>query len=135
MKKKLFILIPALTLALLMISCSKDDTQPPAITTEGKYNGTYSLVGGPPSSSYISLHFKSGGVLAVEANDATSPDLASGTYTVAGDSVKGSFIYSVGIGVNYLFAGKYSSNNTIINGTIGISPDYSGNATFTVTKQ
>jgi hypothetical protein len=132
MKKNLFFLIPALALVFVASSCNKDEPEPAGNNTEGKWNGTYTIYGGTPS--YFSLHLKSGGIVAVEANNAATPDLGNGTYTVVGDSVKGSFIYTVGIGINYLFAGKYSSNHSVINGTIGISPSYSDNATFAITK-
>jgi hypothetical protein len=134
MKKSLLILIPTLALVFFVASCSKEDTPPPANTTEGKWNGTYTINGGG-STNYFSLNFKSGGALDVAANNATTPDLGTGTYTVAGDSVKGSFTYTVGIGIIYQFAGKYSSNNSVINGTIGIAPSYNDNATFSITKQ
>jgi hypothetical protein len=133
MKKSLLLLIPALAMVFFVASCSKEDT-PPANTTEGKWNGTYTLNGGG-SPGYFSLNFKSGGALDVAANNATTPDLGTGTYTVAGDSVKGQFTYTVGIGIIYLFAGRYSSNNSVITGTIGISPSYNDNATFSITKQ
>ncbi|MGB5006204.1 MAG: hypothetical protein WBO39_04655 [Ferruginibacter sp.] len=133
MKKNLLLLIPALALVFFVASCSKDDTPPPANTTEGKWNGTYTLNGGG-APAYFSVNFKSGGALDVAANNATTPDLGTGSYTVAGDSVKGTFTYTVGIGIIYNFAGKYSSGNSVITGSIGISPSYSDNATFSITK-
>jgi hypothetical protein len=132
MKKNLFFLIPALSLSFFVSSCNKDEPGPAGNNTEGKWIGTYTLHGGTPG--YFSLNLKSGGIVAVEANNAAAPDLGNGTYTVVGDSVKGSFIYTVGIGINYLFAGKYSSNHSVINGTIGISPSYNDNANFSITK-
>lgn len=134
MKKNLFILIPAFIIVWCFAACTKEDTQATSYPIEGKWKGSY-LFNSGGAANYFLLDFKSGGVLAVEANSTTSPELATGTYTVSGDSVKGTFIYTVGIGVNYKFAGKYTSSSNVINGTIGISPSYTDNASFTVTKQ
>ncbi|MBK9530751.1 MAG: hypothetical protein IPO42_02930 [Chitinophagaceae bacterium] len=133
MKKNLLLLIPALALVFFVASCSKDDTPPPANTTEGKWNGTYTLNGGSQLCFY-SINFKTSGALDIIGEQSTPLDNGTGSYTVAGDSVKGLFTYTVGIGIIYNFAGKYSSGNSVITGTIGISPSYTDNATFSITK-
>lgn len=134
MKKKLLILLPALAMLFFVTSCSKEDTQPQTNTTpEGKWNGTYTPVGG--TASFFSINFNTGGTLTVEANSTTTPDLATGTYTVVGDTIQGTFTYTIGIGIIYNFKAAYTSGSTAINGTIGISPSYVDNATFTLTKQ
>lgn len=131
--KNLIPLLIAVSAVFFISSCKKSDPSLPGYNLEGKWVGTYTNNGGTPS--YFSLSFQSGGVLLVQANAATTPDIANGTYHLDTDSVRGSFVYAVGIGVNYLFAGKYSSSSNVINGTFGISPYTASIGVFTVSRQ
>lgn len=130
--KTLKFLSLAIGMVLILASCSKTDPEQYAL--EGNWKGTYTPNGGG-TPNYFAMNFLSGGSLTLEANSTSSPDLATGSYTLVGDSVKGTFSYTIGIGLIYQFSGKYSANSNIINGTIGVSPSSNNNASFTVTKQ
>jgi hypothetical protein len=134
MKKNLFFATLGLSLVLFIISCTKSDTTPPASTTpEGKWVGFITYVGGP--SRYFAVTFKSGGVVLVEANSDTAPDIANGTWSMASDSVRATFTYVGGTAATFSMAGKYSSSSKIMDGTIGTGSSTSGSAVFTATKQ
>lgn len=122
----------AIVTVLSLSFCSKSDPEQYAL--EGNWKGTYTP-NGSGTANYFSMNFQSGGSMTLEANSVSSPELATGTYTIVGDSVKGTFTYNIGIGIIYNFSGGYSANSNVINGTIGISPSYNDNASFSVTKQ
>lgn len=131
--KNLIPLFIAVSAVLLVSSCKKSNPSLPDYKLEGKWVGTYTNNGGTPN--YFSLSFQSSGVLLVQANDAGTPDIANGTYHLDTDSVRGSFVYAVGIGVNYLFAAKYNSSSNVMTGTFGVSPYTASTGVFTVTRQ
>ncbi len=132
--KNLIPLLIAVSAVLLVSSCKKSDPVPPEYKLDGKWVGTYTNTGGG-TPNYFSLSFQSGGVLLVQANDATTPDIANGLYHLDPDSLRGSFVYTVGIGINYLFAAKYNSGSNTMAGTFGVSPNTASTGVFTVTKQ
>lgn len=133
--KNLIPLLIAVSAVFLVSSCKKSD---PAVTPEykleGRWTGTYTNLGGG-APSYFALSFQSNGVLLVQANDATTPDIANGLYQLDPDSLRGSFVYAVGIGVNYLFAAKYNSSSNVMTGTFGVRPNTASTGVFTVTRQ
>jgi hypothetical protein len=133
MKKNLFIIAAGITALFMASSCSKDDPAPQTATVTGKWVGLSTAPVGP--SRYLALTFNSGGSLLVEANNPTTPDLANGTWVMAGDSVKASFTYTTSGGSTFSLAGKYITNATTMEGTIGSGSSTSGLSTFSVTKQ
>ena len=133
--KNLIPLLIAISTLFLISSCKKSDPAVPEYNLDGKWTGTYTPNLGGGAGGYFALTFKSSSILLVEANNATTPDIANGTWQLDPDSLRGSFVYAVGIGINYLFSGKYVSNSNIIRGTIGIRPSSTDVGTFTVTKQ
>lgn len=135
MKKKLFLPFLALAVMIGSASCSKSDTQPASTTVsiEGKWVGTYTNGTGGPVN-YYALTFKSGGALVVHANNSLIPDVANGTWMLVADSIKASYTY-VGSSAIYSMSAKYNSTSNIMAGTVGLSPDVTGEAVFSVTKQ
>ena len=133
--KNLIPLLIAISTLFLAASCKKSDPAVPEYKLEGKWTGTYTPNLGGGAGGYFALTFKSGGMLLVEANNAATPDIANGTYQLDPDSLRGSFVYAIGIGVNYLISGKYAANSNIIRGTMGIRPSSTDFGTFTVTRQ
>ncbi len=131
MKKNLFFAILGLTVVLFTISCSKNDTTPPNTTAEGKWVGIYTNFIGP--SHYFAATFKVNSVILIEAN--TIPDIANGTWSLSGDSVRATFTYVGGTAGTYSIAGKYSAGSTTMDGTIGLGTNTSGEAVFSFTKQ
>ena len=134
MKSNLFFLIPALTLALFVTSCSKSDTTPPANSTpQGNWvGGQNNNIGGPVF--YFALNLKANGVLVVSANSATAPDIANGTWSLVADSVRATYTF-VGSSATYSLAGKYSTSSNIMAGTFGVGSSTTGSGVFSVTKQ
>lgn len=135
MKKKLFFAIPTLAILLFAASCSKSDNTPPpgGTSPEGNWTGGHSNgIGGP--SFYFSLNLKANGVLVVSDNNAASPDIANGTWSLVADSVRAAYTYA-GIASTYSLAGKYSTSSKIMNGTIGSGSSTTGAGVFSVTKQ
>ena len=134
MKNTILFATLGLSLLLVGVSCKKNETTPAPVSAEGKWVGNYnSGLGGPVY--YLALNFKTGGALDVEANSLGSPDLATGTWSLASDSIRGSFTYLSGTRSTYSFAGKYSTNSNIMNGTLGVGVNSAGAAIFSVTKQ
>ncbi|HNU88746.1 MAG TPA: hypothetical protein PKJ94_10665 [Ferruginibacter sp.] len=136
MKKKLFLPLLALTATIFAVSCSKSDSQSTtsgSVSLDGKWVGTYNNGAGGPVN-YFALTFKSGGALVVHANNSLTPDIANGTWMLVADSVKASYSY-VGSSAIYAMSAKYSSTSNIMAGTVGLSPDITGEAVFSVTKQ
>jgi hypothetical protein len=134
MKKNLFFATLGLSLVLFIISCSKSDTTPPASTTpEGKWVGFITYIVGP--SRYFAVTFKSAGIILVEANSSTAPDIANGTWSLVSDSAKATFTFVGGTAATNSIAGKYSSGSTLMDGTIGPGSSTTGTGTFSVTKQ
>ncbi len=132
MKKNLFFAILGLTLILFIASCSKNDTTPPANTTvEGKWVGSFTYFLGV--SHYFALTFRTNNVVLVEANSA--PDIANGTWSLAGDSVRATFTYVGGTASTYTIAGKYSGSSIVMDGTIGDGASTNGAGFFSVTRQ
>jgi hypothetical protein len=132
--KSLIPLLIAVSAVLLVSSCKKSDPVAPEYKLEGKWTGTYTNLGGG-TPNYFALSFQSNGVLLVQANDATTPDIANGLYHLDTDSLRGSFVYAVGIGVNYLFAAKYNPSSNVMTGTFGVRPYTASTGVFTVTRQ
>ncbi len=133
--KNLFLLLITVSTVFLVSSCKKSDPLATEYKLEGKWVGSYTPNLGGGAGGYFALTFKSGGMLLVEANNATTPDIANGTYQLDPDSLRASFVYSIGIGVTYLISGKYTANSNIILGTMGIRPSSTDVGTFTVTRQ
>jgi len=134
MKKNLFFAILALTAVLFAASCSKSDPTPvPATTVEGKWVGNQNNgIGGP--YYYLSLNFKPNGVLVVNANNALTPDVANGTWSLVADSVRATYTYT-NSSATYSLAGKYAASSSIMNGTIGVGTSTTGAGVFSVTKE
>ncbi len=133
MKKNLFLILLGFTAIFFTAGCSKSDTAI-ATSVEGKWVGnSTSGIGGPVY--YLALNFKTAGVVTVEANNSAAPDLASGTWSLVGDSVRATFTYTAGTMSTFSLAGKYSSNSNVMTGTIGNGASSSGTGTFSVTKQ
>lgn len=134
MKKNFLIAMLGICLVVFAASCSKSDPEPVTFASaEGKWDGNYNNgIGGP--IFYFSLNFKPGGVLVVQANSSTAPDIANGTWNQVADVVSGTYTY-VGSSAIYSYTGKYNSSNPkIMNGTIGLQPSTTGAGEFTVTK-
>ena len=134
MKKKLF--FAGLATILILASCSKSDPGTTPATTyslDGKWVGTYNNGAGGPVY-YFALTFKSGGALAVQANNSLTPDIASGSWVLVADSIKASYSYT-GSSAIYALAAKYTATSNIMPGTVGLSPATAGEAVFSVTKQ
>jgi hypothetical protein len=134
MKKNVFIAIAGIMIFSITSSCSKSDPAPQSnVTVEGKWVGLTTAPVGP--SRYLALTFNAGGNLLVDANNPTTPDMATGTWAISGDSVRASFTYTTPASGTFSLAGKFVVNATTMNGTIGTGTSTSGVSTFTTTKQ
>jgi len=133
MKRNLFLPLLALCTVLIISSCSKSSPAPVTYdSAEGTWVGTYNNgIGGP--ITYFSLNFKAAGALVVHANNATTPDIANGTWSQNGDNITGSYTFT-GSSAVYLFAGKYTSSQKNMDGTIGLQPSATGSGVFSITK-
>ncbi len=130
---KKILLSAGMALLLIATSCSKDDTTPQTATVAGKWVGLTTAAVGP--SRYLAITFNAGGSLLIEANNPTAPDIANGNWVLVGDSVKASYTYTTSGGGTFSLAGKYVTNATDMNGTIGSGSNSAGLYTFAVTKQ
>jgi hypothetical protein len=134
MKKNVLIAIAGLMIFSVTVSCSKSDPAPQnSVTIEGKWVGLNSAPVGP--SRYLALTFNAGGILLVDANNPTTPDVATGTWAISGDSVRATFTYTTSGGSMFSLAGKYAVNATTMDGTIGSGSSTSGLSIFSTTKQ
>ena len=134
MKLKIFFAAIILSAIVLISSCTKESTAA-VYTLEGSWVGTYGIGTSVPTT-YYSFHFKPGGNLLIESSNIANPDLANGSWSLAGDSVKGIYKYIVGGDSIYSFGAKYSSASNIITGTWGRgATDYVGGGTFSITKE
>ncbi len=135
MKNSIFYVTFFLSVILLAASCKKSNTTVAVTTPEGNWIGNKSGLGGP--SHYFSLNFKSGGSIIINEFNATSPDIANGTWSLVGDSVKANFTYVPGsiFSGAYSIAAKYSASSAIMDGTVGVGNSTSGSGFFSVTKQ
>lgn len=134
MKKSIFFATLGLITVFFAVSCSKSDTVPPASTTiEGKWVGNQNS-GVGSALFYFSLDFKANGILVASANSAVNPDIANGTWSLAGDSVRATYTYA-GSSITHSLAGKFSSASNVITGTIGLGTNTAGLGFFTVVKQ
>ena len=135
MKKNLITAILVSTSVLFAVSCSKSDntTPPPGGTSpQGNWVGNRTGLGGP--SFYFKLSLQANGVLVVSANNAVTPDIANGTWSLVGDSVRATYT-CIETSVTYSLAGKYSTTSNIMDGTIGLGTNTTGEGVFSVTKQ
>ena len=133
MKKNFFFAILGVILIFFSASCSKSNTTPPVNTTaEGKWVGGFSIAG---PSRYFAATFKTGGVILIETNSSTVPDIANGTWSLVADSVRATYTYVGGTAATFSIAGKYSSSSAIMEGTIGPGTSTTGAGTFTVIKE
>jgi hypothetical protein len=135
MKKNFFYAMSCLAIVISTASCSKSDATVAASTPEGNWVGNRSGIGGP--SHYFSINFKSGGSAVINEFNATTPDVANGSWSLVGDSVKASFTYVPGATYTgtYSLAAKYSATVNTLDGTIGAGSSTVGAGMFTVTKQ
>lgn len=136
--KKRFISLTTGILTLLLFSCSKSTTETPApvYSLEGKWTGSFNNGAGGPAN-YFALTFKSGGAggaLVVHANNSLTPDVANGTWTLAGDSLSATYSFT-GSSAIYSLAARYNIHSNILTGTVGLSPATTGEAVFSVTKE
>lgn len=136
MKSNLFFLIPALTLALFVTSCSKDDpVTPPATSPQGTWNGTGQYGTAPGGQTYVfTLKLNANGSVNITGNNNTAIDVATGTWQLVQDSVKATYTY-LSSSATYTLSGKYSASSNIMIGTIGLTPATTGVGLFTVTRQ
>ena len=134
MKKNLLFLIPALALLFLVTSCNKSDPTPPANTSvfQGKWTGLITPAVGP--RPYFAITFNTDGTVLIEQNNATTPDIARGTYTVSGNNVNATYTFSGATTGTYSLAAIYSSSPVQISGTIGTGTSTTGYGTFDVSK-
>jgi len=134
MKKNLFFAIVGLAIVFFATSCSKSDTPPPpgGTTPQGNWVGDRTSLGGP--TFYFALNLQANGVLVVSDNNAVTPDIANGTWSLVADSVRATYTYT-GSSATYSIAGKYTTTSKIMYGTIGPGTSTSGAGVFSVTKQ
>ena len=134
MKKNLIIVTLMLASVLQAVSCGKSDNPPPSGTSpEGKWAGNQNNgIGGPVF--YFELNLNANAVIEVRANSTTTPDIANGTWSLVGDSVRSTYTFA-GTGATYSLAGKYSATSNVMNGTIGLETSTTGAGVFSVTKQ
>jgi len=135
MKRNLIFIVSCLTLLLFAASCSKSDATVAANTPQGNWVGGRSGAGGP--SHYFAINFKAGGSVVISEFNAANPDIANGTWTLAGDSVKANFTYLPGgtYSGTYSLAAKYSASVNTMDGTIGLGNSTTGAGMFSVTRQ
>jgi hypothetical protein len=136
MKKSLFFATFVLATLFFTASCSKSGTAypPPGGTSpQGNWVGNHSNgLGGP--AFYFALNLQANGTLVVSDNSAVTPDIANGTWSLVGDSVRATYIYT-GSSATYSIAGKYTTTSNVMNGTIGPGTSTTGAGVFSVTKQ
>ena len=135
MKKNLITAILVSTSVLFAVSCSKSDTTapPPGGTSpQGNWVGSRTGLGGP--SFYFALNLQANGALVVSANNAVTPDIANGTWSLVADSVRATYTFA-GTATTYSLAGKYSTASKVMDGTIGLGTNTTGEGVFSVTKQ
>ena len=135
MKRSLVIAVLGLTSILFAASCSKSGTTPPppgGTSPEGKWVGNRTGVGGP--TFYFALDLRANGVLVVSDKSDITPDIANGIWSLVADSVRATYTFA-GTSTTYSIAGKYSTTSNIMNGTIGLEANTTGQGVFSVTKQ
>ena len=135
MKKNLITAILISTSVLFAVSCSKSDNAPPppgGTSPEGNWVGDRTPLGGP--SFYFRLSLQANGVLVVNSNNAVTPAIANGTWSLVADSVRATYTFAA-TSITYSLAGKYSTTSNIMNGTIGLGTNTTGEGVFSVTKQ
>jgi hypothetical protein len=136
MKKNLFILIPALALVFLILSCSKDDLATQTNSTpQGTWVGTgqYGTTPGNPTYAFT-LNFKANGTVDITGNNSTAVDIATGTWQIVADSVKAFYRYASS-SADYTLSGKFSASSNIMPGTIGLGTTTTGVGLFSVTRK
>ena len=136
MKRNLIFLIPALTLALFVTSCSKSDpSTPPAASPQGTWNGTGQYGTAPGGPTYVfSLKLNANGSVNITGNNSTAIDVATGTWQLVQDSVKATYTYASS-SATYSLSAKYSASSNIMVGTIGLATATTGVGIFSVTRQ
>lgn len=135
MKKIFFILMPILTLAVLITSCSKSDTSPANNNApiQGKWVGVFTPPVGP--SPYFAITFNNDGSVVVEQNNIAAPDIAQGTWGISGNNISATYTFATGPMMGtYSLAGTYSAAIIHISGTIGTGTSTTGYGTFDVGK-
>lgn len=130
--KKLIIFALAFMIILIAPFCTKNSTSANT-SLEGKWTGNYHGGPGTPVNFY-SLTFNAGGSLVVQSDNSATPNIANGTWTLAGDSVRATYTYA-STAVTFSLAGRYSASSNTMNGTIGNGFSTSGIFTFTVVKE
>lgn len=135
MKRKLSILTMVLCLFIIISSCKKENEIVASTTLQGTWVGTgqYGTSGGNPTYPF-SITFKAGGSVEIIGNNSTGVDNATGTWQLVQDTVTASYKYDASSAI-YSLAAKFSSNSTIMTGTIGLGSATTGTGIFTVTKQ
>ena len=139
MKKIILSLVPIFLFFVIITSCGKDDPvpNPPNPTTpEGtnwKGSGQYGTAPGGPTYNF-ELGFKTNGVANIIGNNSVAIDTTTGTWEMVMDSVRITYKYN-GSSAIYILSAKYTTNATLLTGTIGLQPAVSGVGIFSVTKQ
>lgn len=134
MKKQFLLFAFTALMVVSIISCSKDKTttQSNNANIQGKWSGTLTPAVGP--RPYFATTFNSDGSLRVEQNNINTPDVATGTWTITGNTVKATYTFSGAITGTYSLIGTYTSSPDQINGTVGTGTSTSGYADFSVSK-
>jgi hypothetical protein len=97
----------------------------------GIWEGTY-VAGAGPTGGNLQLALLDDGTLRMRVDSGGGWKPATGTYSVTGADVTGSFTPDSGPAIDYLFAFTLSSGEA--GGTLGTSPSSTDVGTFTVTK-
>lgn len=128
--------IAILCLAISITSCKKKDPQPKPIALDGKWTGVYNVTN-DPTPYFLAFNFNADGTLTVY-DDQVNPNTSSGTGTweLSGNTLNGTFLITLNPNTVYAFTANYDSKTgEITAGTWGFSPNTTGQATWSMTKQ
>jgi hypothetical protein len=133
------LILAAVLFTAIFTSCKKEDCPvvTPVVPTypiEGLWIGNYGNGTSVPSA-YYSFIIKPGGIFTVEANSATSPIIAVGTWTLAGSTLNCTYTYLSPSSGTYSATASFSNSGTLTSGTWGSGASATGGGTWNMTRK
>ena len=133
MKKQVFFATLVLIAVLFGVSSCKKSCPAPTYSLEGSWVGNYRL-NLSNRDYFFAFHFKSDGNALVEGYSSANPSIATGTWTLVGDSVKLTYTY-IGTSNTFSVEAKYSSTSNTMYGTWGSGTNTTGGGTVAMAKK
>jgi len=125
---------------LSLSGCKKEETTNPSIKTlAGIWKGNYSSPPDMPNENLLQAwELKENGEIIVhdarQTTDAPSANRAVGTWSINGTLFTATYTFQT-VNVNRRLQGTLQNDNKIIRGTRGTNGSFTGNGTFTMTKE